>query len=98
MDVLASYFVMIGPDGRSSNVKQVRAFVEAAYGRRPTGFRIRNVAVQPHAPVGTYEEWQTVDGDAQGRISTAVMMPDPRMPNGLRWVHLHETWLADARP
>ena len=47
MDVLADSFVMIGPDGRSSNVEQVRAFVEAAYGRRPTGFEIRNIAVRP---------------------------------------------------
>lgn len=98
MDVLADSFVMIGPDGRSSDAEQVRAFVEGAYGRRPTGFEIRNVAVRPDAPVGTYEEWQTVDGVATGRISTAVMVPDPGMPNGLRWVHLHETWLPDLRP
>ena len=98
LDVLADSFVLIGPDGRSSNVEQVRAFVETAYGRRPTGFTIRNVAVRPHAPVGTYEEWQTVGDVTTRRISTAVMMPDPGTPNGLRWVHLHETWLPDVRP
>ena len=98
LDVLADSFVLIGPDGRSSNVEQVRAFIEAAYGRRPTGFRIRNVTVRPHVSVGTYEEWQTVGDVTTGRISTAVMMPDPGMPNGLRWVHLHETWLPDERP
>ena len=98
MDVLADSFVLIGADGRSSNVEQVRAFVETAYGCRPTGFTIRNVAVRPHAPVGTYEEWQTVGDVSTGRISTAVMMPDPGTPNGLRWVHLHETWLPDVRP
>ena len=65
-DVLADSCVLIGPDRRSSNVRQVRAFVEAAYVRRPTGFRIRNVAVRPHASVGTFEEWQTVDDVAQG--------------------------------
>ena len=98
MDVLADSFVLIGPDGRSSTVEQVREFVEAAYGRRPTGFEIRNVAVRPHTPVGTYEEWQTVGNATTGRISTAVMMLDPDTPNGLRWVHLHETWLPEVRP
>ena len=98
MDVLADSFVLIGPDGRSSNVEQVREFVEAAYGRRPTGFEIRNVAVRPHTPVGTYEEWQTAGNATTGRISTAAMTLDPDTPNGLRWVHLHETWLPDVRP
>ena len=96
--MLADSFVMIGPDGRTSNVQQVRSFVEAAYGRRPTEFRIRNVAVRPRTSVCTYEEWQIADGITTGRISTAVMMPEPAMPNGLRWMHLHETWLPDARP
>jgi len=98
LDVLADSFVMIGPDGESSDVEEVRAFVEAAYGRRPTEFRVLNVALRPDTPVGTYEEWQTADGVTTGRISTAVMAPEPGTPNGLRWLHLHETWLPDARP
>jgi len=98
LDVLADSFVMIGPDGRESDVQQVRASIEAAYGRRPTTFRIRNVAVRPNAPVGIYEEWQTAEGITTARISTAVMAPAADMPNGLRWTHLHETWLPDARP
>ena len=89
---------MIGPDGGSNNVDEVRAFVEAAYRCRPTEFRIRNVALLPDPPVGTYEEWQTADGVTTGRISTAVMTPESGTPNGLRWLHLHKAWLPDARP
>jgi hypothetical protein len=98
LDVLADSFVMIGPDGREFDVQMVRASVEAAYGSRSTKFNIRNVAVRPNAPIGTYEEWQTAEGITTARISTAVMMPAVDTPNGLRWLHLHETWLPDARP
>jgi len=56
LDVLADSFVMIGPDGESSDVDEVRAFVEAAYGRRPTEFKILNVAFHPDTLIGTYED------------------------------------------
>lgn len=95
---LADSFVMIGPDGRERDDQQVRASVEAAYGSRPTRFKIRNVAVRPNAPIGGYEEWQTAVGITTTRISTAVMMPAADTPNGLRSMHLHETWLPVARP
>lgn len=98
LDVLAETFLMIGPDGRTANVVEVRDMIRASYGLRPIAFTIKNVSVRPDAPVGTYEEWQTASGVTTGRLSTAVMEPDPRQPNGLQWVHLHETWLPDARP
>lgn len=84
LDVPADLFVMIGPGGGSNNVDEVRAFVQAAHGCRPTEFRIRNVVVPSDAPVGTYEEWQTTDGVSTGRISTAAMTPEPATPNGIR--------------
>ena len=72
--------------------------IEAACGRRPTEIRILNVALRPDTPVGTYEEWQTVDDVTTGRVSTAVMVPEPDTPNGLRWLHLHEPGPAHVRP
>jgi hypothetical protein len=98
LDVLDDSFHMIGPDGRQQTVDEVRSAIEDAHGRRPMQIEIRNVRVHPTAPVGTYEEWQTSDGVVTGRTSSAVMAVDPSAPNGLRWVHLHETWLPDARP
>ena len=97
-DALAGSFVMIGPDGRERDDQQVRASVEVAYGSRPTRFKIRNVAVRPNALIGGYEERQTAVGITTTRISTAVIMPAADMPNGLRSMHLHETWLPVARP
>lgn len=98
LDVLDDSFHMIGPDGRLQNVDRVRSAIADAYGHRPMLIEIMNVRVHPSAPVGTYEEWQTIDGSITGRISSAVMRIDPSAPNGLRWTHLHETWLPDARP
>lgn len=97
LDVLDDSFEMIGPDGDLQNVREVRSAIEGAHGRRPIRIEIRNVWVHPSAPVGMYEEWQTTDGRIAGRRSSVVMVNDQSTPNGLRWVHLHETWLPDAR-
>ena len=97
LDVLSGAFTMIGPDGRLARVDEVREMVRAAYGRRPIKFTIRNEAVRSDSPVVTYEEWQTASGVATGRLSTAVMAPAAHLPNGLQWLHLHETWLPDRR-
>lgn len=98
LDVLADTFVMIGPDGRTAKVDDVRETVRSAYGGRRIEFTIENVTVRSDIPVGTYEEWQTASGVTTGRFSTAVMAPASHLPNGLRWMHLHETWLPDSRP
>ena len=98
LDALADTFVMIGPDGRTAGVEEVRAMIRSAYGQRPIDFMIKNITVRRDVPVVTYEEWQTLSGATTGRLSTAVMTLAPHQPNGLQWVHLHETWLPDARP
>lgn len=98
LDVLANTFLLIGPDGRTAAAGEVREMIKASHGRRPIDFTIRNVTLRPDAPVGTYEEWQTEAGITSGRLSTAAMMPAAHRPNGLEWLHLHETWLPDARP
>lgn len=97
LDVLDDSFRMIGPDGQTRSVEEIRSSIEDARGRRPMRIEIRNVWVHPSAPIGMYEEWQTMDGEVTGRSSSAVMSIDPSAPNGLRWIHLHETWLPDAR-
>ena len=44
----------------------------------------------------TYEEWQTFEGVEKGRLSTAVFERHPAMPNRVRWLSVHETWLPPA--
>ena len=48
----------------------------------------------------TYEEWQrnALQSKPQdnGRLSSAVFVNDEDAPNGIKWFHVHETWLPDA--
>ena len=76
-DVLADSFVMIGPDGRITNVGKGREMIRASFGLRSIDSTIKNVSVRPDAPVGTYEEWQTDSGITTGRLSTVVMTSAP---------------------
>jgi hypothetical protein len=41
----------------------------------------------------TYEEWQQISGTVTGRLSTALFRRCNGTPNGVEWLHLHETWL-----
>lgn len=42
----------------------------------------------------SYTEWQQRPGKApRGRLCSALLVRDSRAPRGLRWIHVHETWL-----
>jgi len=98
--VMGAGFEIILPDAR---ILPRAAIVEAVRSQKGTDpdaeLRIENVRVV-HAGeafvIATYEEWQARTGDpARGRLSTVVFRPDAGAPNGLVWLHVHETWLAD---
>ena len=75
------------------------------YGSNPD-FHISIRAVQQHPLAGgsvylvTYEEWQRNALQSQpqdnGRLSSAVFVDAEDAPNGVKWFHVHETWLPDA--
>jgi hypothetical protein len=46
----------------------------------------------------TYEEWQQSGDQTTARLSTALFRDKPDAPNGLEWLHVHETWLPDRAP
>lgn len=46
----------------------------------------------------TYEEWQRLDDRKAGRLSSALFRVKAETPNGVEWMHLHETWLPHAAP
>ncbi|MER5422340.1 DUF4440 domain-containing protein [Streptosporangium roseum] len=93
-------FTLSGPDGSSLTRDQVLAWVEAAHGRTPgIEIRIREVElVAADGPllVAAYQEWQRGTGADRNRRSTAVFLRDPAAPHGLRWRHLHETWMPET--
>ncbi len=94
-------FILIPPAGGLTQLSDLASGLRGGYGNNPD-FRIqvRNVEVR-HATddlvIATYEEWQrnakSSTPSDNGRVSTAVFRPDPSASNGLRWLHVHETWL-----
>ena len=60
---------------------------------------VRLTASQGSLCVATYREWQRGAKNSapeNGRMSTAVFETDGAAPGGLRWLHIHETWLPEA--
>jgi hypothetical protein len=97
---LAPGFVLVTPAGDALERDALLASLRPLHGQHgpEVAFRIgiRNYAcrhVDDGVVIATYEEWQTLGGKEQGRFSTAVFERNPGMPNRVRWLHVHETWL-----
>lgn len=92
---LAEAFSFITPSAELLDREAVLGAVRDAHGTRP-GLRIRIRRPRLlHAAadylVATYEEWQEVEGERTGRLSTVVFRSRSTAPNGLSWLHVHET-------
>ena len=100
--VLAEGFLIVSPNSAATEREPLIERLRGAYGSWATGserpgriwiekLRVRR-SVEDWAIV-TYEEWQQVGGETRGRISTAVFGRREGTPNGVEWLHVHETWL-----
>jgi len=91
-------FTLTDPGGRTLRWNEVRAMIEAARGAAP-GLRItiedvRVVVTASEHVVATYREvHERPEGDTLTRAATAVFERDADAVHGLRWRHLHETWV-----
>ena len=96
-DVLAPDFTIIFPSGenvfcqplldRLRNANNIHANMR---------IWIRNIKVRFHIGnliLATYEEWQEIDGLITSRLSSVVFQDNETKPNGLQWLHVHETWI-----
>lgn len=100
-DALDDDFHLVSPDGRVQVRASLLAQIRGRYGQieSTVDYAIWTQGVQvlfadmDHVLV-MYEEWQRIDGKERGRRSTALLSFDSRGPNGLRWRHVHETWMA----
>lgn len=99
-DVLDDGFVLVSPEGEIYDCDTLLSGLRDRHGHHgpASDFTIWTRSAQlRHADetmaVVTYEEWQRRNGKERGRFSTAVFARDPRGPHGLRWLHVHETWL-----
>lgn len=96
-DVLADDFRMIQPSGLTRTRDGITTDVFDAHGVHDeitietSPFEPRHVGSD--TCLGTYEEWQSMGDEETGRIVTVLFRRAPEKPNGVEWVHLHETWL-----
>ncbi len=100
--VMAAEFRIVSPEGRMTARPALVEAIKKAYGvHRDIAFRIwiEDAQVRSLAPdlwLATYQEWQQTGAARKGRLSTALFRADPSAPNGLAWLHVHETWLPEA--
>lgn len=94
---LAPEFRLIHPSGRWTTRADILAGLRDRHGRQPgLTIDIRDVRLRQatdEIAVATYEEWQESKASTDGRLSTVTFRREADAPNGLRWLHVHETWL-----
>lgn len=102
-DALATEFRYILPSGALIGRQTVLDNIFAAHGTHSRArIEIRNL-IWPAEPVGTlalafFEEHQWLDGTYDARFNTALLRVCERAPEGVEWVHLHETPQSEPAP
>jgi hypothetical protein len=96
-DVMADGFAIINPSGKLSERPALLTGLRAAHQRQPA-IRIWTQNHQLRHQVGdlallTYEEWQKDATHTTARLSTVLFRAQAGTPNGVMWLHVHETWL-----
>jgi hypothetical protein len=100
-EATASDFEIISPGGTSLSRAEILDRVREGHrSRHGTDFRIwienfQSRALGDGLMLVTYEEWQSQGGKDVGRVSTAVFRRESGTPNGVIWLHVHETWLPE---
>ena len=97
-EVLSEDFIIVGPNGKvTERAPLVNDLMDAHNSRLKLKIWIENFQLrhrEGHITVATYEEWQQLaDGETTTRLSTVVFREEAGTPNGVVWVHVHETWL-----
>lgn len=95
--VLHPEFHIVVPSGETLSRDQILALVRKGHGRWAGSDRWievrspRRLSTVEGASVFAYEEWQVLPGSMEGRVSTVVLRPHPKLPGRIQWVHVHET-------
>jgi len=104
-DALGDEFEMVAPSGRTVGRESVITGIWEVHGRDtdadPHEVRVEDLRVRyvrEDLCLVTYEEWQRGPDAETGRQSSALLRRDETAPNGVEWLHLHETWLPGASP
>jgi hypothetical protein len=101
--VMAEKFVIISPNGELTERDELLERLQDAHGiwhemSRPGRIWIENLQVRHQVGdqiLVLYEEWQEIEGESRGRLSTALFRRCEGTPNGIEWLHVHEVWLPE---
>ena len=97
--VLADDFEIIGPTGNRTERAAVIPSLRSGHGRSigaSFAIEIRNVRSRTVADglvLVTYEEHQTTGDEHRAWLSSALFRARQGRPNGVEWLHVHETYL-----
>lgn len=100
MRAFAGGFNRIAPDGAEMDRAGLAAWLDARRGTMPDAFTIeigalRTIAEMSGCVALRYRETQPGETPPV-RIATALFVADDGAPNGVAWVHVHETWITDS--
>lgn len=105
-DAIAKSFVFVGPDGRITERATFLEHLRQAHGswREPGSDRpgIGTIRIQDYQlriiegplVLVTYEKWEQIRGETQGRQCTVLFRHRHGLPHGVEWFHIHESWLT----
>lgn len=97
---LAPEFQLIHPSGEWRRRDDILTGLRQAHGDRPgLTIEIKDVRLREareELVAATYEEWQCGEEHEDGRLSTVLFRESLEAPAGLRWLHVHETWLSES--
>ncbi|MHC5114165.1 MAG: DUF4440 domain-containing protein [Planctomycetota bacterium] len=93
---LTPEFTFVDPHGRHCPRSEVVGKLRSAHGGRP-GLVIRIEAPrllheEGKLTLASYEEHQEDHGGARAIVSTVLFRERADAPNGVEWLHVHETW------
>lgn len=95
--VLCDDFLIVSPDGKITDKSGLTAGLKMAHNRWNTGtIQIKNIKgrnISGDICMLIYEEWQTTPDGTTTRLSSALFQREENAPNGVKWIHLHETWI-----
>ncbi len=98
-NVTAPEFTLISPDGALIDYVTAVDWIENAHNSRThfniwiDNFRIHQQ--RDDVTIVTYHEMGARDDGVTARLSTAIFAADDDAPNGIIWLHVHETWLPN---
>ena len=93
---LSPNFTIISPSGEITDRTTMEQLLRNAHGSGTVEIWIEQPQVRELSAgliLVLYEEWQRRDGRKTVRQSSALFRPNPKNPNEVEWLHVHETWI-----